>query len=160
MGMCRRMLVMSALVAIAAPNCRAADGPPALLTAKPMTAAEGADPLRKLVIERYNAALAEVQKRHQALAQLPNATYDIEPLCQAAERLRKAGAEAAATPDAKVKFHETDVELAKYVESRAEAARRSGVDKNPADLELARYQRADAEIELLRAKKAAATGKQ
>lgn len=128
---------------------------PALLTEKPLAPGAGADPLRKLLVTRYNAALADVQKRYQAAFGVANGTPDVEALGRAAERLLKAGLELSGEPADRVKVHERHVELVRHLEKFAEAADRAGVSKSRAELEVARYYRIDAEIGLLRAREAA-----
>ena len=156
--MCVSLAMVVMLSAFPGGRGREENKAPALLTEKPV-AADGADPLRKLLVERYNAALAEVQKRYQAAFGVQNGITDVELLGRAADRLLKAGLELAGTPAERVTRHERHVELARHLEKLAEAANRAGVSKSPADAEVARYYRADAEIGLLRAKQDAAPPK-
>jgi hypothetical protein len=134
---------------------------PVALTQKAIVAEDGADPLRKLLVARYNVALAEVQKRFTIFGGLDVAKSGIEvdPLGQAAVRLLKAGLDLANDPAERVKVHERHVGLTRELERLAEIACRAELLKSAADLDLARYYRADAEIGLMRAQKEAAQPK-
>jgi hypothetical protein len=153
--MCSRLMLAIAIASSFPVVSGAEDKLPAVLTDKPIVAGDEADPLRKLLVARYNAALTEVQKRYHAAFNVSKATLDIEGLGRAAERLLRAGVELSSAPDERVKVHERHVELARHLEKLAEAADRAGVSKNATDVEVARYYRSDAEIGLLRAKEEA-----
>jgi len=123
---------------------------PRILTAKPIKTAENDDELRKLLIARYNAAVAEMQARYQQYQNDPSVTG--EAFYGVARRLGEAGMELRDKPADQVSMCEELLELQKYFVKHAEAKFEAGLIGR-ADLERARYQRIDAEIHLLRAQR-------
>lgn len=141
-----------------APVKKAAERPrpkqPELLSAKPMPIPPGADELQRLLIERRNAAVAEVQ----ASEQMYNAgVAPLSTVYDATRRLLEADLELSDKPADRIAALERLLELAKFVEWRIESnhvAQRAGgeVDK----LYSARGERLTAEIRLLKAKRSLA----
>jgi hypothetical protein len=125
---------------------------PAILTAKPLQAGPGDDDLRKLLIARYNAAVAEAAGRIQ---EFQTGHCNLEAMAGVARRLVDSGLELRDKAADQVTLREQFLELAKEIEKivqvRFEAGRIS-----PADLELAHYERLDAEIQVLKARRKAA----
>jgi hypothetical protein len=149
-----RTLILAALAVLgAAAVGRAADDDklPAVLDNKPLEPAKGDDEERKLLKERYNAALRELQARFHVFEAGMGA---LETLFDAAKRVLDSELELCLKPAERVGVREKYLELARAVEKIQQArfdAGRAGV----ADVEQARYLRLDAELQLLRAKKAA-----
>jgi hypothetical protein len=116
---------------------------------QPLEAAPGDDELRKLQKERYNEALSEVQGLY---TMYQAARTSLEAVADAGQRLVKAGLDVGSTPAEKVALLTKYVELARLAEeiakARQQSARGTGMD-----VHRARYQRLDAEIQLLRAKR-------
>jgi hypothetical protein len=126
---------------------------PALLKEQPVQADPRDDDLRKLLKERYNEAVAEVAVRYQRLlggVETPDSVF------AGAQRLVRAGLELKEKPADQVALREKYVALAKAVEKSVEERVQAGTKSyGPADLHQAKYERADAEIQLLRAKERA-----
>jgi hypothetical protein len=123
---------------------------PALLTAKPLKEDPKDDELRKLLKARYNAAVDEVATLYKMyLAGRGN----IDGFIDAGQRLVKAGLELHDKPADKIALLTQFVELAREAEKIAEA--RMGFSGTAAEFYRVRYQRLDAEIQLLRAKREA-----
>jgi hypothetical protein len=123
------------------------DGP-ALLKTKPLAANDKDDELHKLLKERFNAALKELQAKYQQVAA---GRASAESLADAGRRLMQAGLEVYDDPKDKITLMEKYVEVAKEAERIVDLqhqAGKVGVD----EMERARYFRADAEIALLRLK--------
>jgi hypothetical protein len=125
---------------------------PAILKAKPLKPAPGDDELRKLLIARYNVAVAEMQARYAEIA-AGRANFDIA--VEAARHLVDSGIELTDKPAEQLAFREKFLELAKEVERIIEAQVEAG-KTGLAELEKARYLRLDAQIQLLKAKRMAA----
>jgi hypothetical protein len=119
---------------------------PKILTAKPFKPGPKDDELRRLLIERYNSAVTEMQGRHQEFL-VGKGTLEI--FAVVGKRLVDSGLELNEKQADKVSLLEQYLELMREVEkinaSLFEAGRIS-----KADLALARYLRIDAEIKLLR----------
>jgi hypothetical protein len=150
-----RFLMLAALALLTATTAgRAArdeDKLPAVLENKPLEPAKGDDEERKLLKERYNAALAELRARYQRF-EAGNDTLDA--LFDAARRVLDSELELCGKAAERVAVREKYLELAREVEKIQQArvdAGRAGAQ----DLEQARYLRIDAQLQLLRAKKAA-----
>jgi hypothetical protein len=124
---------------------------PALLTGQPLKEDSKDDELRKLQKARYNEALFEVEGLTK-LYQLARASYD--SLAEARQRLLQAGLELCDKPADKVALLTQFVERTRAAEKIAQARHEAGRGTESA-LHRARYQRLDAEIQLLRAKRAA-----
>jgi hypothetical protein len=124
---------------------------PALLTAKPLTEDPKDDELRKLLKARYNEAVGEVKEIYEKWRL---GRVIIEAFADAAQRLVQAGVELYDKPDEKVALLTQFVELTKESVKSAQTLYDAG-KLAKADLHRARYQRLDAEIQLLRAKREA-----
>src|SRR5262245_4878369 len=126
---------------------------PAILTLKPVKPAPGDDELRKLLIARYNAAVAEMEARVQEFRTGRGAVDDFLGV---ARRLLDSGLALSDNPAERLalreKFLAFAIELEKMQKARFEAAR-----IGPAELDSARYLRLDAEVQVLQAKRKAAT---
>jgi len=135
------------------PPTRPEEKPPALLTAKPLKADPKDDELRKLLKARYNAALAEAKGIYE-FENRPGAEVfvDFDRVFGQWQRLVQAGLEVCDTPAEKVALLTQYVELTKDLEKVEQ--KRFDVGRVPEyDLHRVRYQRLDAEIQLLRAKR-------
>jgi len=121
----------------------------ALLKMKPLETGPRDDDLYKLMAERFNAALAEVQSAHQRVV-----AGQIGPdgLFEATSRLKHAGLEVFADPKQRIKLLEDFVELAKEVERITDARQQAG-RATVEEMQRVRYYRLDAEIALLRLKR-------
>lgn len=109
------------------------------------------DELKKLLKERFNAALDEVEARYRMLVSGMVITLDVLPDAQ--RRLVIAGLELREEPADKIELLKNNVEVAraieKLIQGRAELRR-----ARTTELYRATHFRLDAEIELLRAKQA------
>jgi hypothetical protein len=139
----------------AQPNPPAEAPLPAILKAKPLKPGPGDDELRKLLIARYNTAVAEMAARYTEF--LAGRT-PMEDFVAVARRLVHSGVELSDKPADQLAFREQFLELAKEVE-RAQQARHEAGRISVADLESARYLRLDAEVEVLKAKRKATAQK-
>jgi hypothetical protein len=139
-------------LALLAPRAVAEDDKtPAVLDAKPMEPTKGDDELHKLLKERYNAALEEVQVRYK---QILAGTSNLDELARAGRRLLHARLELCEKAPERVPVYEQQLELARMVE-KIQKARHDAGQVSVADWDHARYERLDLEIQLLHAKKAA-----
>ncbi len=124
---------------------------PDLVTGQPFKEDPKDDELRKLLKARYNEALVEVEGLTR-MYQMARASYD--SVAEARQRLLQAGLELCEKPADKValltQFVESTKESEKLVRAHLEAAR--GTESA---IHRLRYQRLDAEIQLLRAKREA-----
>jgi hypothetical protein len=126
---------------------------PALLKAKPLKPDPKDDELRKLLKERYNVALDEMNLQYKLYeAGSPAATLDI--VFESGERVVSARLELCDQPADKIPILVQLVEMRKEIEKIAKARFDAGRIA-PQDFARARYFRLDAEIQLLRAKRAA-----
>jgi hypothetical protein len=125
---------------------------PAILKAKPLKPAPGDDELRKLLIARYNVAVAEMQARY---AEISAGRANCDIAVEAARHLVDSGIELTDKPAEQLAFREKFLELAKEVERIIEAQVEAG-KTGVGDLEKARYLRLDAEVQLLKVKRKAA----
>jgi hypothetical protein len=133
---------------------RPAEKPPALLTAKPLKVDPKDDELRKLLKARYNEALAEA-KGYYEFEKLPvDRLINFDDLYGRWQRLVQAGLELCDKPAEKVALLTQYVELTKDLE-KAEHKRADAGRVPEYALHRARYQRLDAEVQLLRAKREA-----
>ena len=128
---------------------------PAILKAKALKPGPGDDELRKLLIARYNVAIAEMEVR---LRELRAGKCLFDALADVAQRLVDSGIELSDKPTEQLTFREQFLELATEIERIQKASFDSG-RTGQADLERARYLRLDAEIQVLKAKRKA-TAKQ
>jgi hypothetical protein len=124
---------------------------PALLSAKPLKEDPKDDELRKLLKARYNEGVGEVKMRHE---QYKFGLGGIDDLFQAGQRLVQAGLELHDKSAEKVVLLTQYLELTKDIEKLSQTRYDAGLSQ-PAELCRARYQRLDAEIQLLRAKREA-----
>jgi hypothetical protein len=124
---------------------------PALLTAKPLKEDPKDDELRKLLKARYNEAVGEVKGLY-AMYTAGRGTLD--SFVEAGQRLVHAGLELYDKPADKVALLTQFVELTKEAEKIAQA-RLDAAIVPITELRRARYQRLDAEIRLLRARREA-----
>lgn len=122
-----------------------------LLTGRPLKEDPKDDELRKLLKARYNEALAEVEGRSNLFK---NGRAPFDSIAEPSQRLLRAGLELCDKPADKValltQFVERTKAVEKYAQARLESARGTGPE-----LRRLRYQRLDAEIQLLRAKREA-----
>jgi hypothetical protein len=108
------------------------------------------DALRKLLKERYNAAVDELTVRLQRLSGGQETPDDC---ISVARRIVASGLELSDKPANQLALLEKDVLLTKLVEKLTKERVEAGIKRfTPADLNKAKYARADAEIRLLRFK--------
>jgi hypothetical protein len=124
---------------------------PALFDAKPLESATGDDDLRKLLKERYNAAVDMGRARFQEYV-AGRGTLDI--LLEAGRYVLRAEVELNDKPADQVRVREKYLELTKEIEKINNARFQAG-QLSLADKEQAHYVRVDAEIQLLKAKRKA-----
>jgi hypothetical protein len=123
---------------------------PALLTAKPIKEEPKDDELRKLLKGRYNEAVAEMQGRYKEFL-VGRGTFDA--MFEVAQRIVTSGLELSDKPAERVTLLTQYVELAIEVEKITQA--RYDASRIPdTDVHRAHYERLNAEIQLLRAKRA------
>jgi hypothetical protein len=147
------VLTIVAVLSAAGPRTARADDEklPGFLEGKPKTLEKGDDEVRKLLKERYNAALSEVQARYE---QYLAGKYTLDALYDAGGRLLKSELELCTKPAERVAVRQKYLEMTKDAEKVA-AARFDAGRIDLAEMEFTRYQRLDAEIQLLKEKKAA-----
>ena len=128
---------------------------PAFLSAQPLKEDSKDDELRKLLKARYNAALGELKGLYKERL-LPGVDRldNLDDLYGPWQRLVQAGLELCDTPVEKVAVLTPYVEMTKETE-KTEQARYEAGRVTITSLHRARYQRLDAEIQLLRAKREA-----
>jgi hypothetical protein len=145
--------VVAVLLFGAFPAARADEPPapdkdklPAILRAKPVQPGPRDGALRKLLVARFNAAVAEVQSLHE---EYTAGRIRVDEMFDAARRGLDSGQELYERPADRLRLFEQSLEVAREVERIAEA--RHGGGKSPAsERERARYHRLDAEIRVLR----------
>ncbi len=123
------------------------------MSAEPRKSAPGDDDLRKLLVARYNAALAVVQARDQELS-TGGRVEVVAALSKAARHLLDAELELADNPAEQLLAYGRALKYARSVERMLEARREAGT-ATLADVERAHYHALDAEIQLLKAKRKA-----
>ena len=111
----------------------------------------GDDELRRLLKERYNAAVGEL---HDRTKEFLAGRGTLEYLFDAHRRLTRAGLEVYEKPADRVALLQKNLDQAKEVEKVNQARFDAGRIASQ-DLHRSRYFRLDAEIELLRARRAA-----
>lgn len=132
---------------------------PAILRATPRTAAPGADELQKLQIERYNAAVAELDVCRR-MREAGSRSMTNEKLLEPAGRLLESELELSDVPADHVAALERYLELVKYVEAGVVSAAEYGEVGGTRDLVLAARSRTlEVEVRLLKAKRKAAAAK-
>lgn len=124
---------------------------PAWLAGKLLKILPGDDQLTRLVKERHNAGLRELQARYQML-EAGSAGANLDQLLSAANRMLLSELDLTDNLKARVTAREKYLELAKEVERLSQARHRAGA-ANAAEVEQARYMRLDAEIQYLRDQK-------
>jgi hypothetical protein len=124
---------------------------------KPLKAVPKDDELRKLQVERYNAALEELQPLAQQVLKPPYPIdFVVHPqirLVECGKRVVESGLEVFDKPQDRITLLADYVELAKEAERVCKAQFDLGRLSEDV-LQHARYYRADAEIQLLKAKRA------
>jgi hypothetical protein len=120
------------------------------MSAEPRKTAPGDDNLRKLLVARYNAALAVVQAKEMELS--TGRIEVVAALAEAARHLLDAELELADNPAEQLLAYERALEYARSVERMLEARREAGT-ATLADVERAHYHALDAEIQLLKARR-------
>jgi hypothetical protein len=124
---------------------------PAVMRYEPLKAEVGDDELRRLLKERFNAALSELQARYM---EYTAGKASIEHLMEASRRLLDSQLELIDKPSDRVAAHEKHVEITKLVEENAKTRWDAGKIAEY-ELHYTRYVRIDAEIQLLKAKRQA-----
>lgn len=124
---------------------------PSITRAQALKIPAGKNGLRKLLIQRYNEALAEVLFTY---SQYKNSKVSVDALAPVGARLLKAGLELHDSVKDRIPFLEEVLDLANWAEKLSERRVRSIPDL-AGELHRARQFRLDVEIELLKAKKAA-----
>jgi hypothetical protein len=135
---------------------------PALLAAKPLQEDPKDDELRKLLKARYNAVLAEARDEYAfeefVKRRGPSQLDDPDGRYAWLKRFVEAGLDLCDTPAEKVAILANYLEVAKELE-RLEKVRYEAGRSVVGSLERTRYERLDAEIQLLRARREANGGK-
>jgi hypothetical protein len=149
------LLTVGRLVAQTQPPPAPVGDPPkpakGILGYKPLKVDPKDDELRKLQIARYNEAVGEVQGLLELVlrgAKTPDIFID------AAKHVAQSGLEVYDNPNDRIRLLTDYVELAKEVEKVFEAQHEAG-RVSDSDVHMARYFRIDAEIQLLKSKRAA-----
>lgn len=122
----------------------------AILEMKPIAVSAKDDELRRLLKERFNAAIEEMRSVH-VIYEAELATFDL--LLQSCERVRESGLELFDDPKDQIELLTNYVTLAKLYEAVVDLNFR-GDNEDAQKMSQAKYHRCDAEIRLLRAKKA------
>jgi hypothetical protein len=125
---------------------------PAILKIKPLRPAPGDDELRKLLIARYNAAVAETRVHYRAFVAKRLTVADFADV---ARHVVDSGLELSDKPADQVALRGQFLQLAKEIERIEKERVDAGLDALPALLS-ARYVRLDAEVQLLKAQRQAA----
>ncbi|OAI39038.1 hypothetical protein AYO40_06160 [Planctomycetaceae bacterium SCGC AG-212-D15] len=132
---------------------------PALLSAKPLRVDPKDDEMRKLLKARYNEAVS-YGKAYYIMRSNPEANFapDQDGFYALWKRIVDAGLDLCDAPPEKVKLFSQYVEVAREAEALEKARHEAG--RVPAsDFHRARYERIDAEVRLLRAKREMERGK-
>lgn len=127
----------------------------AVLKREPLVPAAGDDELLKLLKARYNSAVTVAQV---AVAGYTSGRGESASVWAAIQLLLAAELELTADPKEKVQIHERNVQLAQEIEEVLKARIAAKIVPSR-DLPTATYNRLDAEVQLLRAKRAAQTTK-
>lgn len=123
---------------------------PAILKSQPLPSDPRDDELARLLKERYNAAVAELKN---SLALYEVGRGDFYSVAHAGRRVLDAGVEIWTVPKDRISLLASYVELATDNEKIAKARLEHG-NGSPIDLDRATYERANAQIMLLREKRA------
>jgi len=117
----------------------------------PRLPAPGDDELKILLIAKYNAAFAEVKSVEAAYGA---GTIPFDSIFEAQKRLLQAELELSDKPADQIAAFEKQLEMAKHVEQKVKSLALSYCKGGEADKYYqAKFQRLDAEIQLLRAKR-------
>ncbi len=127
---------------------------PAILTAKPLQDDPKDDELRKLLKARYNEAVSELKAYYEEESLGVDRLYTLDELYKPWQRLVQAGLELCDKPAEKVALLTQYVEITKEAEKNHKARYDAGRESIKY-LHRARYERLDAEIQLLRANREA-----
>jgi hypothetical protein len=158
--LCLLLALLGHAAARAAPPEKPADKPklrlPALVSGELLKEEPNDDPLRKLLKARYNAAVSEARDhfefehlaRHRAVELL----FNQDQLYALLQRVVKSGLELCDKPAEKVALVSKYLDFAKEAERTQEDWHKAGKCRI-GDVHRARYERLDAEIQLLRAKR-------
>jgi hypothetical protein len=129
---------------------------PALLSSQPLKEDPKDDPMRKLLKARYNAAVAEAidyfEQEDLAKDHAVCRLYSQDQLYAMWQRVVKSGLEVCETPAQKVALLAQYLEVAREAEKELETNYSAG-RCSIGDVQRARYERLDAEIQLLRARR-------
>jgi hypothetical protein len=123
---------------------------PAVMSAEQLKIDAGDDELRKLLKERYNAAVAEMRARYR---QLESGGGTLEDVFGAARKVLRSELALSDKPANRIAVRAKYLELEQAAEKVATTRHQAG-KLSDAELAAARYLRLDAEIKLLQAKKA------
>lgn len=124
--------------------------PPAILKAKPVKIDAKDDELTKLLKARYNEAVAELNEHYRSVVE---GRHTPDVMLDAGKRVVEAGLELIQQPSERIALLEKYVELTKIAEEVAKAQVEVRRLRSPIMLHRARYDRLDAEIQLLRTKR-------
>jgi hypothetical protein len=124
---------------------------PAILSAKPLKAGPSDDELQKLLIDRYNAAISELEDRYNEFL-AGHATLDL--MEGVVRRVASSGVELKKKPEDRIALREQLLDFMKRMEE-IQKARFDAARIPQADVQRARYFRLDAEIQLLKEKRKA-----
>jgi hypothetical protein len=156
------LLALGANATAQAPTKKTAAAPeekvPALLAAKPLKADPKDDELRKLLKARYNDVLAEAQAYWKTDKAPGTSIINLDDPYGRYQRLVQAGLAVRETPAERVALLAQYVELTRQLEKETKKRVDEGRWEAPA-LHRARYERLDAEVQLVRAKREAAKAK-
>jgi hypothetical protein len=123
-----------------------------VLDDKPIKIVKGDDEERQLLKERYNVSLSGLQARIKLYQVSPDVSA--ASVFDAAQRTLAAELDLCTTPAERVTVREKQLEVARELERMHKDLYEAG-RVSRADMELAVYHRIDAQLQLLRAKKAA-----
>jgi beta-lactamase regulating signal transducer with metallopeptidase domain len=119
---------------------------PAVYYAKTLPVAPGDDQLHKLLKEKYNAAVSEIQIHQTKIQNGVMSSFD--DLLNAGENLRDAALGLAESPGARVEAVQNYLALTKHLENLAEAWRAVGAADGPKEVARMRSARLDADLRL------------
>lgn len=137
------------------PHARTKVKLPALLSGKPLKEDPSDDEMRKLLKARYNESVAAL-KEYYELTSLPgvDTIYSLDELYGGWHRLLTAGLALSNRPGEKIALLTQYIDIVKAIEKDQQARYDAG-RTHLTDLHRARYERLDAEIQLLQAKRQA-----
>jgi hypothetical protein len=129
---------------------------PSVFKMKPRSAKQGDDDLRRALIARYNIALLECQKRLDDPDGL-TVHFKLGATDQCVKRFFEADLSLAESPQERLSACARYLELAKFVDVGVAAGRDFLETKDPAVLLTCQHLRADAEVRVVEARRAART---